>query len=243
MNRFWNFVQNFWTPEGGYDYCDEWQSSGNFYSTLNFQKGVFKTSFPYKLKLNFSFKRNKKYTLIVYLEFNCSQKYLLDNKDVTSKKQGIRQALQIIKEFESNKSKIKEVWNKTIHKIPKVNEKGEWIATNIIGGDHESLYTSNIWAQTHIAPLGYGTFYKLKQSTKDKTWYWTKINISGFGYSSCSIKNVDDSIWLAVIGFDPELDEVLNKALCYRKNNKLVMLSEEITGKAKAKLLLEEFCK
>lgn len=242
MSRFWNFVLNFWTPHGGYDYCDEWYPTGGFYANLSSKTKIFKTIFPYRLELSESYTKSlkrKNYVLFVYIDFNHKQKMLLSKKKVTSKKEAIRQALYTIKQFESDKLKTTETWLKLRHKTPIINEKGIWVASIIIGDVSNTLYKSNLRAQTLTTPLGHGTFYKLDTIKL----HWTKIQITSYGYSSCSERNIPIKIWLSLIGLDNELDKILKQIINYQQKNKLIAVFEDISSETKIELLLEKFIK
>jgi hypothetical protein len=130
-NRFWHFVQNFWQYDGSFDITDDWCINYNVsFAYLSSKQNPFKTSFPYKLTLS---RRKKGYLLSVAVEFNTTQTETIDNcVKVYSKKEAIRKALQVIKQFE-NSEKIKDVWLRLRKKIPIVNSKGQWIASVILG--------------------------------------------------------------------------------------------------------------
>lgn len=238
-NRFWQFVQNFWTCSGGYDYCDEWHPNySHFYATINQKNKIFKNIlFTYKLDL---YRQNRGYHLFVETQFSFQQKACIASKiKVKSKKEGIRQSLKVIKEFQNNSQLFREIWLKKRSKIPILNSKFEWVATLIIGDVGTFLYKSNSLRFETSAILGYGDFYSLE--CHNEKWHWTKYSIQGFGYSSSGFKEIHIDMWLALFDFDFPLKSVIDEAKKYIINTKSIFISEGITGKTKAERYLKNF--
>jgi hypothetical protein len=238
-NRFWQFVQNFWSCSGSYDYCDEWHSDlSHFYSTINPKDSIFKNIlFSYKLDL---YRQNRGYNLFVELQFSYRQRiYIASRIKVKSKKEGIRQSLKAIKEFQNNSKLLKEIWLKQRSQIPILNSKFEWVSTLLIGDVGNFLYKSNVFTQDARVTLGYGDFYSLEFF--NEKWYWVKHSIHGFGYSSCRFKEIIIEMWLVLLDFDFPLKSVIDEVKKYILNSKSVFISEGITGKLKAEKFLKVF--
>jgi hypothetical protein len=230
-NRFWCFVQCFWTCKGSFDYNDEYHPNYGYYDAYlkpespykNFDsrhkeknfypKRFLKVAFPYHLRLraktNKNFIRTKGYYLSIYLNFNSIQKkQIASNIKVPSKKEAIRKSLKFIKEFETSE-KPKLLWKEIRHKIPIINSEGQWIISVIIGSVSNAL---------HFPPLNHGDFYALENT--NGTWYWEHYSVHTFGHSSSSCTSIPLKIWKAIQDFDPQLDILVKRAL----NNKLAIL-------------------
>jgi hypothetical protein len=222
--RFWHFVKDFWSHNGSLDYSGEvFNFSGSFDAYLTQRHKKFKVSFPYKLHL---YRFKNKYKLSVDLYFShCQQANIAYGIEVVSKKEGIRQSLKIIKEFELNNEKTKELFLRVRHKEPIVSSDGKWIATCLIDSVEQC-----------VSEFGdYGSvFYSLHKSDKE-FWYWRKVTLHGGGLTSEGCQKMPLKIWFSIIGFDQTLDIDLNKALKFVSNNKLVVMNEGITGEEKAK--------
>lgn len=262
-NRFWCFVQYFWICHGSMGYDDEWHAEpGRFYADLipevpkkqsfnsickNFSARHFlKVSFPYHLELSRrytkKFKITRGYYLTIEIRLSTYQKETVARyAKVTSKKEAIRKTLQIIKEFESNKRRVRETWRKLRYKMPIVNDKGKWIATVIVGHTSRVFQRSSTFCSIPEAPLGYGDFYVLERCWGNReNWSWSKYSISSWGYSSSGCSSVPFHIWKGILGFNLSLDLILEQAIRFQQKNKFVMLNDK-NGEAAGAELLNDF--
>jgi hypothetical protein len=245
--RFWHFIRTFWQPHGGYDMCDEWYATGGWYADLSPSKfSNFKTSYPYHLEL---YRHKKSYSLTVEINFGNHQKQTITRiNKISSQKEAIRQSLKVIKEFECS-PKAKEVWLKIRHKIPIIKDDSSsamWVATSIIGSPSSSLYYGNCYTGSSSAPLGYGDFYTISKykdfRDNDKLkWSFCKYSIQGYGYSSQGTKSIPFHVLTSLKGFDEELDEIIVKALSFKRNSKFVMIEDQQMGLHKAQQFIDIF--